>query len=385
MKQEIKTKKNCYNFIGLIFLVVILGFLAGISGEFFTRYYLSNFAFFRDLYFTENEELGNRDIIIREPKKVVVEQELRINQIKNELQNSVAGIYKQRQESSELLDNVFLPKDYSGQAMILTSDGWLLTDSNVNIADKDNLVISHQQKVYQIEKMIKDSLSGIVFIKVNAENLPVIKLVDWGNVTPGQQVLVYNSHSDQLDLVYIKDKRFRQINNKYDVVQSSQVLDKRILLSAGLTENFKGSALVNFQGEIIGILDSRSQEGYNKAIPLYFIQPIISQVLKEEEIKLPYLGINYLNLAQITGLSDEERQFQSQGAMIWTNQEDLAIAKNSPLAEQLETGDIIISIEDQRIDKVTDLLDIILQYKSGQQIRLKYIHDNEEQELTISL
>ncbi|MFC1598715.1 S1C family serine protease [Patescibacteria group bacterium] len=384
MKQENNKKKKSYNFLALVLLVVVLGFLAGISGEFFTRYYLSNLGFFRDLYFTETDELGDRDIIIREPKKVVVEQELRINQIKNELQNSVAGIYQIKSAGDDLLDKVFLPDDYAGQAMILTSDGWLLTDSNVSIGQKDDLVISHQQNIYEIDKMFKDDLSGIVFMKINAENLPVIKLVEWEKLTPGQQVLVYNSHLDQLDLVYIKNKRSRQINNKYDLVQSSQVLDKRILLSDGLNDDFIGSALVNFQGEIIGILDSFSKE-YNKAIPLYFIQPIISQVLKGEEIKQPYLGINYLNLAQIYGLSEEDRQNQDQGAMIWPNQKDLAIEEDSPLADLLEIGDIIISIEDQRIDKVNDLLDIILQYKSGQQIRLKYLHDNEEQEAVISL
>jgi len=384
MKQENKKKKNYTNFLLIVIIVVVLGFLAGISGEIFTRYYLSNLAFFRDLYFTQTNESGDRDIIIREPKKVVVEQELRINQIKNDLQNAVASIYLKKAETDNLLDKIFLPQNYFGQALILTSDGWLITDNNVSLDDQDNLIISHQQDLYEIQDMIKDPDSGIVFIKINAENLPVIQLVDWPSVTAGQQILVYNSHLDRLDLAYIKDRQYRQINSKYDLVQSSQILNKRILLSEELNDNFQGSAVVNFQGEIIGILDSMARD-YNQVIPLYFIQPIISQVLKGEETIRPYLGINYINLAQVYGLSADERQDQEQGALLWPDQEKITFFTDSPLSDILAVGDIIISIEDQRINKDNDLLDILMQYKSGQQIRLKYLHEKIEQEISVGL
>ena len=84
-------------------------------------------------------------------------------------------------------------------------------------------------------------------------------------------------------------------------------------------------------------------------------------------------------------MSEEARQGIEEGALIWTDKTGLAIEEDSPLAEKLVKGDIIISIEDQKINRSNDLLDILLEYKSQQEISLKYLHDREEQEISIIL
>ncbi|MBD3359362.1 MAG: PDZ domain-containing protein [Candidatus Buchananbacteria bacterium] len=384
MPNEKKQSKFGINLISILILVVILGFFAGISGEFFTKYYLSNLAFFRDLYFTEQTDLGQREIIIREPKKVVVEQDLRINQLKNEIQPSIVGVYKKKTTVKNLLDKIFLPADYLGQAVVLTSDGWLISTADVINSNKDNLIISYDKQIYEIDKIIKDDLSRIVFIKITAQNLPVIRLVDFTDVNDGQQVFMYNSYSDQLNLANIQDKRHKIINNKYDFISSSENLDKHILLDRELDNEYNGSPLVNFQGEIIGLLSGQTDQ-LNQAIPLHYINEIISQVLKDEEINRPKLGINYINLNQAYGLTEEDRQGLENGVLLWPNQNGIAIKQDSPLFGKLVSGDIITSIEDQKIDQGTDLLDILLQYKTGQEISLGYWHEGNEQELSLIL
>ncbi len=381
METENKPKTRL-NFIGFIVLAIIIGFLAGISGEFFTRYYLSNLAFFRELYFTEQADVGQREIIIRDPRKVVVEQDLRLDQLKKEIQSSVVGIYEKK-AGKTLLDKIFLPQDYLGQAIVLTSDGWLIsTDKSVSGA-KENLVVSYNKKIYEIEKIVEDNLSSLVFIKIEAQNLPVVKLANFDAITDGQQVFVYNSYLNQLNLANIQDKRYKDIGDKYDLISSSEILDKRILLNQTFNNQFKASPVVNFQGEIIGLLAGQGE--INKAIPIHYIDPIISQILKEEEIKRSYLGVNYLNLSQIYGLSKEDRQGLKNGALIWPDQSGKAILSDSPLVDQLEAGDIITEIEDQKIDQDKDLLDLLLEYKSGQEILIKYVHEGEEAELSVFL
>lgn len=379
-----KEKKRSLNLIGILILVVILGFLAGITGEFFTRYYLSNLAFFRDLYFTEQTDFGQREIIIRDPKKVVVEQDLRIEQLKNEIQPSIVGVYKKKKTADNLLDKLFLPEDYLGQAVVLTSDGWLISTADIINSVQDRLIISYNKKIYEIDKLVKDDLSQVVFIKITAQNLPVIKLVDFTEVSDGQQVFIYNSYLDQLNLANIQDKRYKTINSKYDLLSSSEALDKHILFNKTFSSSYNGSPIVNFQGEIIGILSGSGKE-LNQAIPLHYINSIISQVLKDEEIIRPQLGINYLDLSQVYGLSEEERQGLENGILIWPDKNGVAIKPNSPLAEQLVAGDIIVSLEEQKIDQNNELLDILLQYKSGQEISLRYLHEGDEQEISIIL
>jgi len=73
------------------------------------------------------------------------------------------------------------------------------------------------------------------------------------------------------------------------------------------------------------------------------------------------------------------------GALIIADKTGVSVTEDSPLADTLVLGDIIISLENQLISQENDLLDLLLQYKIGQQINLKYLHDNIESETSIIL
>jgi len=307
MNKEIK--KNKLNNLTLIIVVLFLGFFAGITGEIFTKYYLSNLTFFRDLYFIDQNGTGQREIIIRDPKKVVVEQDLRVEQIKNEIQPAVVSLYQNKQSKPTLLDKVFLPSDFLGQAVVLTSDGWLISSSGAVVSDHDNLtVVGYNKDIYKVEKIIKDNLTDIVFLKIDAQNLPVVKFTDFSNVINSQQVLVYNSYLQQIDLTNIQNKSYEELVNKYDFITSTGSLSKNILLNQQFSADYyQGAAVFDMQGEVIGLIFGDNKI-LTQAVPVHYIDPIISQVLKEEEIKRPNLGINYLNISQIQGLTEDERR-----------------------------------------------------------------------------
>ena len=157
-----------------------------------------------------------------------------------------------------------------------------------------------------------------------------------------------------------------------------------MLLDNSLSAKYVGSPVFNLEGEIIGLLQTKNDQ-LNQAVPLHYIEPIISQILKGEEIKRPTLGINYLNLAQIHGLSEEDRQGLEVGALIWPDQNDITFSENSPLKGVLEPGDIITSIEDQIISTDKDLVDILLDYKIGQEVNIRYLSGGEEKDINIIL
>jgi len=384
MEKEIKKPKIRIQLVGFIILAIIFGFFAGIFGEFITRYYLSNFAFFRDLYFTETSNLNQGQIIIREPRKVVVEQALRLAQIKSEVQPSVMKIYSKKRSAKNLLDKIVLPDDYLGQAVVLTSDGWLMTIRNPLIRARESLITGSSQKIYEVEKVVEDEATKIMFIKINAQNLPVAKLADFDKITDGEQSVVYNGNIDGLNLVNIQNKKYKDIKYKYDFISNIHVLDKFILLDKSFNSDFNGSPIFNFQSELIGFLTGQD-ELINQAIPINYISPIINQVLKGEAIKRPYLGINYLDLSKVYGLEEIDRQNVNQGAMIWPNERGVSIMPDSPLYNKLGKGDIIISLENQILDANNDLTDLLLQYKSGQDIRIRCLHEQKEAELSLTL
>jgi serine protease Do len=376
MEKETKKNKHWWRPVAFLALVIVLGFAAGLGGELFTRYFLANTSLFSDLYFTDQANIGQKDIVINEPRKVVVEQDLRLDQIKNDIQPVLVGIYRKKAATKNILDSVFLPEDYLGQAAVLTSDGWLISTQNTNVVAKYNVVVTNTKKVYEIEKVVVDPVTNIVFIKINVQNLPVIKFTDFKEINSGESVVLYNNNLDKLELAQILTKRYKEIDSKYDFVSSSQVLDRYILLDNRYNLDYEGSAVFDFQGNVIGLLKSE-----NLVIPISYIKPIISNVLKDEKIQRPYLGISYINLSEVNGLLETQTQNQQYGALIWSNVAGKSIASDSPLFNVLAKGDIIISIENQKIDRDNDLADLLLEYKIGQEIKIKYIKDGQEKEL----
>jgi S1-C subfamily serine protease len=381
MGKENKKTRRVLKIIGLLALILILGFGAGIFGELFTKYYLSNWSYFRDLYFTENNtSIGQREIVIREPRKVVVNEDLRLSQMSSEVQTQIASIYRKKTASKNVLDSIFSPDDYLGQAAVLTSDGWLVSTQNTGATPADDVIVTYNKKIYDIDKVVLDTQTGLMFIKISVQNLPVVKLADYKNLTMGEHLVLYNTYLNQINPTSLQSKKYKEIASKYDYVSSSQDLDKRLLLNNHFGPNFKGAAIFDYQTEMVGLLVSD-----NKAIPISYINSIIANVLKGEKITRPYLGINYINLAQVAGLSAVQTQNQQFGALIWPNSLGKSIVADSPLLGKLDKGDIITSIEGQNIDSENDLADLLLEYKSGQEIRLKYYRNGKEGELSVKL
>jgi len=379
--EQIKPKFKLKNVI-IILLVIVFGFIAGIGGEFFGRIYLSNFSFFRDFYFTEPANVNQGEIVISQPRKVVVEQNLRLNQIKNDVQGAVMSIYRGKNSAKNILDKIYLPDDYLGQAVVLTSDGWLMAVNNSAVLANESVVITPDQKVYKVEKVVEDLATRIMFIKIQAQNLAVIKLGDTSQLNDGEQLVGFNNYFDALNLVEVINKNYKKINNKFDFVSSTQIFDKYILLSSNSIS--KGTPLFNFQSELVGFQSGQS-ETLNQSIPINYIIPVINQVLKGQTIKRPYLGISYIDLSKVTGLAELDRQKQNTGAMIWPDENGIAIASDSPLIDKLVKGDIITGVENQAVDSNNDLTNLILEYNSGQEIKIKYLHDQKELEVNVVL
>jgi S1-C subfamily serine protease len=378
MKLEIK-KMIRPKFLLFIGLMLIVSFLAGIFGELFAKLYLSKLSFFSDLYFTGATNLGSKEIVIREPRKVVVEQDLILAQIQNEISPATVSIYRKK-IAKNLLDKAYLPSDYLAPAVVLTNDGWLISQKNNQVSIRDSIIVTADKKEYQIEKIVEDAKTNIIFIKIFAQNLAVTKFADSQKITDSQQIAVYNKYYDQLNLANILDPKYKPITNKFSLVQSDQDLNNYILLNKNFKTELIGAPLYNFSSELIGFLATSDQ-----VMPINYIAPIINQVLKGEDLKRPYLGINYLNLSEISGLSEEDSQGVINGVLLWPDESGLALKNDSPLLNKLVKGDIIISLEDQQLDKNNDLQDLLFEYKSGQEIRLKYLREKKEDELSVIL
>lgn len=160
-------------------------------------------------------------------------------------------------------------------------------------------------------------------------------------------------------------------------------LDRTVALDSGTTANMiqtdaainpgnSGGALLNMQGELIGINSAKyaddAVEGIGYAIPISKAQPILEELMnrktrtdKVEESSAGYLGVSF------TDLSTEAQQMYNMPAGAFV----LEIVEGEAADQAgIQTGDIIVKLDGQKISKRKDLLEQLQYYEAGEQVEI---------------
>ena len=175
----------------IIFLAVIFGIAGGIAGELIARSYLLSYNIpFRGEINFSNEDYGGASLIIRDAKKVVVEQDAKVIETINSVDNSLVGIFKKQnraefenQEAESTSSPILKIQDYyqinqeAGQGFIITSDGWIVTNTKLVDALNNYLVITKDKKIYTIDEIVRDDFTGFNFLHVGAKDFSVRKFI----------------------------------------------------------------------------------------------------------------------------------------------------------------------------------------------------------------
>ncbi len=363
-----------YPFLKIIILSVIFGLIAGLVGQLITT-----------AYFLPKETLIIREKgeIRRENSRQIEEKE-KINEAQEEVAATVFEIYPQKKYNPDPLNQIYLPNERSAFGVILTSDGWLASFGK-EIADSKNkyVVITADQKIFIPQTIFFDEATGIVFLKIDAQNLPVPKLGDYKNSSLGEKIIL-SFGKQKMKISQIENLNYEKIETPRDLVRSSEKFTKTILLGNAFAENEAGVPVVNLEGEVIGITTNNA----NEAAPINFWKKGFLTILKNGRIKRPYLGIHYLNLTKTPGLSEEVNQSKKSGALIFGDKfsKTSGVEKNSPAAKAgLRENDVILKIDANELTAKNDLTEMIQNYSPGDKLELTILRNGEEKIVEVTL
>ena len=278
----------------------------------------------------------------------------------------------------------------SGSGVILTSDGWILTNRHVvTNATTLNVVLADGRQFPATVKGV-DTYTDFAIIKVNATNLPAVTLGDSSATQVGDGVYVIGNPLGQFPdsvtggLVSGLD---RSISVTSDTGQGSSNLDHLIQTDAAINPGNSGGALVNDVGQVIGIATATSgnAQSIGFALPINLAKPVINQVEAGQAVSRPWLGIRYLALdAQVAKQNNLD---VDNGA--WINSDG---ATGSPVTSGgpadkagLKANDIITAINGQSIDAAHPLDLVVLGYAPGDQIALTVDRSGSTIQLTLTL
>lgn len=366
------SKKSDRQFIRIIIASTVFGLLAALVGTFF----INSLSLIKSYDIeSQNQEFLKTSLGIKAFKKLEVFEFL------DKALPATAEFYKRKYSPSQTIDKIYLKKDRVGFGFVLTSDGWIATTKSIpNNWDASRLVVAVGGKTYKIEKVIYDGWTDAAFLKINASNLPVVSLGESKEMGLGDVVFT-GAGKNNFQFSYINAINFYPDEiSKTDLVLSSEEFGKIITLQDNFSKDLNGAMVSNYRGEVIGMVVAKKSESL--ILPIDYFKEIIPDVLKNQKIRRPYLGINYIDLNFALG---EELPY-GHGAYVYGGGFVRSVLQDSPAQRVgLKSGDVILKVDEENINDYKNLAEIISEYDIGDEIGLRILREGKEIDIPIIL
>jgi serine protease Do len=268
----------------------------------------------------------------------------------------------------------------SGSGVIYSPDGYIVTNNHV-VENAVSLEVIYNKRTYEAKVVGADPSTDIAVVKIEESNLPAIKLGTARNLQVGEWVLAVGNPFNLTSTVTagIVSAKGRQIN----ILKSVFPIESFIQTDAAINPGNSGGALVNDRGELVGIntaILSRtgSYAGYGFAVPVDIVSKVVDDIIKYGEVQKAFFGAEVIDIDENAAKKYDVKDLS--GVLIHKILPDGAASKAN-----LNEGDIIISIEGQTVNSLSDFDELISYYSPGEKIDLKYKRKNETSQATVVL
>ena len=359
MKFSKKQKETWKMIVRIIVLSVILGGVSGIFTAALTTNYLADYAIELADY-TQPLHLNDE-----KPRAFPESYQEAIAQTQEEVMPGVVTFFAKDDVSSL---ETYLLDEASGQGVVLTSDGWLASASTFSDAFSQYVAVV-QGEVYEVEQVVEDEVTGVSFIKVFANNLPVVSFGNGWDAGIGDQVFILSTQNALIP------SSVSQIWRSQTLVHSSDEPSRFVRLTQPAAEELIGVPVANLSGELLGLC-VESQGDAQTFISIESVLPSFTSLLESGEIARAQLGIDALYLSSTIGLVDALTRGYDYGALIY----DVRATE-----QVLEIGDIILSVDGMMINESRSLDEYLSTYKIGDVITLNVDRDGVREDMQVTL
>lgn len=374
--------------LNVLLLSLLFGIIGGVSADLLLRFY-----WFKDLssVTTNSGELNlssglydRSNVVIQDPKKVVVNSDLKIQETINAANDSLIGFFKRLPETTDA-SKEFNRANYYDLAkpefagLALTADGWIMVGSekiNAKLPLKDYVAIGKDKKIYSLDQVVEYKKQGLWLVHLaGSDNLLVKNLSTAESLTVGQMLLAVNWNNDAILNSIVS------LPGRSQVVKSSDRLAETMILGEVVDARFKGSWLFGLGGDLVALVNDDLQ-----LVPVANLNSAVYGFLKTKQLSTPFLGVNYTSLSNLVAANKPINSLGQNGAVVSLNESKVAVVKSSPAEKAgLKSGDIIISVDNIEINSEHDLATVIQSYLPGDAVVIKYLRNNSVSSADIKL
>lgn len=263
----------------------------------------------------------------------------------------------------------------SGSGVIITPDGYILTNSHVVHNSKGLDVSLSDGKTYAADVVGEDSDTDLAVLRILAFNIKAAELGDSDKLKVGQLVIaIGNPYGFQASVTAgVVSATGRSMRS-----QSGRLIENVIQTDAALNPGNSGGPLVDSHGNVVGINTAviQSAQGICFAIPINTARWVAGLLIKEGRIKRAYLGIKGLN-RRLNRIESRRHDIGNEFGV-----EVHEVATGGPAYRAgIRTGDIIVSINENSVQSVDDIHKYLTRVDVGSNLKIKVLRNGGKLEL----
>jgi serine protease Do len=265
-----------------------------------------------------------------------------------------------------------------GSGFVISKDGYILTNNHVVGGAEKLEVLLHNGERVEAKVIGTDKRTDVALIKVDADDLPVLRMGDSDALEVGEWVLAIGSPfgltgTVTAGIVSAKGRDSMGITDYENFIQTD----------AAINPGNSGGPLVNLRGEAVGIntaIISRGggHNGIGFAIPMNMVRQIYEQLREHGSVTRGFLGIVIQpltpELAQSFGLSEPA------GVLIGDLNNDGPAA-----AAGLMRGDVIVSLDGEPVKDVTSFRNRVAMIQPDTTVNLEVLRDGDRRKMSVKI
>lgn len=288
--------------------------------------------------------------------------------------------------------NVIPEQRASGSGVLISEDGYIVTNNHVisngdeGIADEINVTM-HNRKTYKARVVGRDPSSDLAVLKIDGNKFPFLIYGNSNSIQLGQWVLAigYPLTLETTVTAGIVSATGRAIN--INRRQSETPVESFIQTDAAVNQGNSGGALVNTNGELIGInsailAPNGTYAGYSFAIPVNIVKKIVEDIVKFGDVQRGYLGITYVATDDMT-----EEQVKAQGIPLNIN--GVYVSAVSPdggaAAAGIKPKDVITKVNNVAVTSGLQMSAQIAGFRPGDRVPVTFLRNGKESTVDVVL
>ena len=287
-----------------------------------------------------------------------------------------------------------VPEEGQGSGFIIDKEGHILTNYHV-IADARQIEVTlHNRKKYRATIVGTDRSHDLAVVQIKAPELTPMVLGDSGNLQVGQKVYAIGNPFG------LAGTLTRGIVSSIRSVQEpdGMTIDEAIQTDASINPGNSGGPLLNMRGEVIGIntmiaSNVGQSAGIGFAIPINTAKAVINDLLTLGRVRRPALGVRTIpidpELAEQLGLASDYGLLIVQAVPGGAADNaglrggnERAFLGNIPITVG---GDLIVAIDDQKIEDQQELAKIMNNHRAGDTVRITIYRGKKKMDVKVTL